>query len=256
VRFFIGLDLGQTSDFTALSVLERQEEGPPLALRQLARVRGRSYPKVVDDVACVVAKLDAHCERPRVEVAAGITMPTPLTVLVVDATGVGRAVVDLLARTPMPCRLLPVTITSGRAVTGDGAGGLHVPKRDLVGAAQLMLQSGRLVFSRELPLIDTLVKELDMFQVKISAAGNELFGTWREGQHDDLVFALSLACWAAENAIEPYTGPLVLNDWAQAHWPGGDEAKVEKPEDQRAALADLNVDLSGEWEDGADPWRR
>jgi hypothetical protein len=207
MRFYIGLDLGQASDFTALAVLERQPD-ESLALRQLDRTRGRPYPRIVQDVARLVDELDKAHARPRIEVTGGLTMAVPLTALAVDKTGVGRAVTDMLAMTPMPCQIIPVTITAGHAVTSDGRGGVHVPKRDLVGAAQLLLQQGKLRFSRELPLIETLIKEMSDFQVKISTAGNELLGTWREGQHDDLVFALSLACWAAGNLNDPYAGPL------------------------------------------------
>ena len=43
-------------------------------------------------------------------------------------------------------------------------------------------------------------------EVKVSAAGNEQFGAWREGQHDDLVLAVALACWAVDKAYPPRKG--------------------------------------------------
>ena len=42
------------------------------------------------------------------------------------------------------------------------------------------------------------MKELQNFQVKITLSANETFGSWREGIHDDLVLAVSLAAWWAE----------------------------------------------------------
>ncbi len=39
----------------------------------------------------------------------------------------------------------------------------------------------------ELPEAALLVQELLNFQVKITAAGNDTYRAWREGQHDDLV---------------------------------------------------------------------
>jgi hypothetical protein len=39
------------------------------------------------------------------------------------------------------------------------------------------------------------------FQVKITAAGNETFESWRERDHDDMVLAVVLACWAASRAL-------------------------------------------------------
>jgi hypothetical protein len=48
-------------------------------------------------------------------------------------------------------------------------------------------------------------------QVKVSTAGNEQFGAWREGAHDDLVLAVALACWAVEIAY-PQRGAQV-DEW-------------------------------------------
>ena len=33
-------------------------------------------------------------------------------------------------------------------------------------------------------------------RVKVGCEGREQYGAWREGTHDDLVFAVALACWA------------------------------------------------------------
>ncbi len=178
--------------------------------------------------------------------------------LAVDQTGVGRGVLDQLREAlPNTHLLLGITITSGHKVTAGDPGCVNVPKKDLVGIAQLLLQGRRLRVADGLPLAETLARELAGFRVRITTHANETFGAdWREGLHDDLVFAVALAAWLGENAVEPYTGPVVLNEWALAHWPGGDAATVKRPEDKWEALSDMNVDLSGEWEDGADPWRR
>ena len=34
-------------------------------------------------------------------------------------------------------------------------------------------------------------------RVRVTSSGNEQYGAWREGEHDDLVFAVALACWGA-----------------------------------------------------------
>jgi hypothetical protein len=235
IKYFFGLDLGQAQDFTALAALEMQD-GANLVLRQLDRARGRSYPAIVADVARLVDELDAGTYRRRVEYLPGLSALPPIAILVVDATGVGAAVVDMLRQAAMPCRLVPVTVTAGMAVTSDGADGYRVPKKDLVGTALALLQTHRLVFSRELPLIDALVEEMNNFQVRITAAGNETFGPWRERAHDDLVFAVSLACWAAANTVEPYRGPLVYNDWAERH--GGEDPSESGPQSHLKAAAD------------------
>ena len=44
-----------------------------------------------------------------------------------------------------------------------------------------------------------LAREMAAMQVKIALSGNEQYGAWREGTHDDLVFAAALAwTWEVE----------------------------------------------------------
>jgi hypothetical protein len=116
--------------------------------------------------------------------------------LVVDQTGVGRAVVDMLSQAAG--WVVPVTITAGHAVTQAEDRSWHVPKKELVTSLQVVMQSHRLLIARCLSDAATLVRELQNFQVKITAAANETFGTWRHGQHDDLVLAVALASWWGE----------------------------------------------------------
>ncbi len=118
--------------------------------------------------------------------------------LVVDATGVGRPVVDMLRGAGLD--LVAVTITPGDAVSRDGDD-WRAPKRDLVGALQLLFQQERLRVAQGLPEAATLTRELLDFRVKISAAGHDSYAAWREGAHDDLVLATALAVWWAEERV-------------------------------------------------------
>jgi hypothetical protein len=96
-------------------------------------------------------------------------------------------------------RMRAVTITGGNAVTDDGSN-LHIPKRELVSALQIMLQSGALQIAAGLPLAETLRTEMKGFRVRISANGHDSYGAgddWRSAPHDDLVLAVALACWQA-----------------------------------------------------------
>ncbi len=55
----------------------------------------------------------------------------------------------------------------------------------------------------ELPEAETLMNELLNFEVKITAAANDVYGAWREGTHDDLVLAVALTCWWVSVAPAP-----------------------------------------------------
>ncbi len=50
-----------------------------------------------------------------------------------------------------------------------------------------------------LPEAETLLRELEGFRVRISAAGHDTYGAWQDGAHDDLVLAVALACWYGEH---------------------------------------------------------
>jgi hypothetical protein len=194
-NYFVGVDLGQSRDFTAIAVVERQElsgEWDPAAytcqkrtalrLRFLERVElGTPYPDVVERVVQIVRSRDlaGRCQ------------------LVVDGTGVGRPVVDLLRQAKPGCPIMPAVITSGQRETRiDGYYG--IPKRDLMVGLQVLLQQGELQIAAGLKYGAALAAEMAAMEVKVTSAGREQFGAWREGTHDDLVFAVALACWGSK----------------------------------------------------------
>ena len=184
-RFVLGVDLGQVHDYTAACVVERtapETHIPPLyEVRHLDRAPlGTSYPAVVAHVGRLMGSPELR-ERTR---------------LVVDGTGVGRPVVDLLWQAGM--RAVSVTITSGQRVTG-GLNSWRVPKRDLVSNLQVLLQSSRLRIAADLPQAEALLDELLEFRVHVSDAGRDSWGAGRD--HDDLVLALAIAGWFGERAM-------------------------------------------------------
>lgn len=196
----MGLDLGKLSDFTALALLEW--ELPPKNKRvrtwradyrntTLKRWRlGTPYLDIIDQVMKFTAALPERCKNP---------------LLVVDATGVGEAVVEAAVRQFREAKMrgsyVAVTITGGNAVTNNGNARWSVAKKQLASHMQVVMGSRRLHVAAQLPERPTLLRELETFTVKITAAGNESFESWRERDHDDLVLAVALAVWAAERGI-------------------------------------------------------
>jgi hypothetical protein len=129
-------------------------------------------------------------------VLAGQPLSSWPTLLAVDQTGVGRPVVDMLR--PHLAGMIPVTITGGHTISED-LDGFRVPKKDLVGTLQVLLQSRRLRIASTLPEVETLVHELSHFKVKVNlSSGYESFESWRSRDHDDQVLATALAAWLGE----------------------------------------------------------
>jgi len=177
--FLIGLDLGQSQDYTAIAIIEKLE-GAIYHVRKLERTRGTPYPDVVHRVQEILQKL-------------------PGAALVVDATGVGAPVVDTFRQAGL--KPIAIYIHGGDKITHEGAT-YRVPKRDLVGVLQVLLQNQRLKIAPG-PLSDTLASELLNFRVKIDpATAHDSYSAWREQDHDDLVLAVALAAWWSEQMPE------------------------------------------------------
>jgi hypothetical protein len=264
-KYFVGLDLGQTNDFSALCVVERidqlhrepTDQGPlsPMGRSVVVSVKqhfhgselvekvpketrthsykcrhlerfpiGTKYPAIVEKVVRLF-------ETPQLRSGTDGKRST----LVVDRTGVGRPVVNMFeervrlprlkgegdwthvngkkvlkdwAKDPetgeeyrwgkLDAVLRPVTITGGNAIVPDDLG-WHVPKKELVGVLQMLLTSRRLLVAKNLPDAAVLSKELENFRAKVKLNSmNESYEAWREGDHDDLVLSVAIACWIAE----------------------------------------------------------
>ncbi|MBI4748641.1 MAG: hypothetical protein HY774_09125 [Acidobacteria bacterium] len=206
-QFFLGLDLGQSKDYTALTIIERIEtNGGDVVVQQVRHLQRwklrTSYPTIVREVTAML-------NQPPLRHAD--------TTLAIDGTGVGRPVVDLFWNVKTDALIRPVQIVAGSKESHND-GFYHVPKRELVSLVQVALQTRQLRIAAELPEAEVLVKELINFQVKITDAANDTYGAWREGQHDDLVLATALALWASEKGggraeHGPSLDALVNNRW-------------------------------------------
>ena len=183
-----GLDLGQTNDRSAFSAVEHIGNGDDAQfnLRLLQRFKvGMSYPEQVKRATDLMA-------MPQLREAT----------LVVDQTGVGRPVVDMFRAAGLP--VVAVTIHGGDAVSHEGMD-WRVPKRDLVMSALTLMQSKRFKVARALAETETFVKELLNFRIKINLrTAHDSYEAWREGDHDDLVLSVSLACWFAQHGALPF----------------------------------------------------
>jgi hypothetical protein len=220
--YYVGVDLGQKQDYTALCILEEPVWVEPDAARQWNAPAGWVSPADLTRLQLLrLRTIEEARERPARPVLAcrhlerfaiGTPYPDVVTrvvallvspplldrapVLVCDATGVGAPVVDLFRQAGH--RPYAITITGGNQVVTDGAE-IHVPKRDLVSAVAVLLETERLKVADELPDAAVLRRELEHFKRTVTKVGHDSYETpWRDGQHDDLVLAVALAGWLRE----------------------------------------------------------
>jgi hypothetical protein len=138
--------------------------------------------------------------------------------LVVDFTGVGRGIYDMLVDSGLSP--IGVTITSGFNTHWEG-NLVTVPKSTLVSKLVARLHGGELFVHESLKDWPVLRRELLNFRPQVTQAGVE---TWnaRSGEHDDLVLATALCAWYLSDGSQPYSG--LLRYLAQQHG-RGDEAR-------------------------------
>ena len=195
-QYFIGVDLGQRRDRTAIVIIEVADiasnqrsavtYAPDRRTRRAVRHMERlpldtPYTAIVERVTRLANELAAS---------------NPCTV-VVDATGVGLPVVDALRTPAARWRLMPVTIGhSDRDTYVDGF--WRVAKRDLVARLQIAFDFEELTISRALPETETIVEELTAMRASLRGSGHTRYESPGHAQ-DDLAIALSLAWWAADS---------------------------------------------------------
>lgn len=183
VKHTLSLDLGQQNDYTVLTVAEPHFgiDGKlvikvPLVYRFPLRM---SYVHVVEYL------------REFIE-----TKQLTEYVLIVDYTGVGRPVVDLL--NDHGINTIGLTITGGRKSNWATGRSVTVPKVEMITRLQVAIQYGSLLLAKGIECMDIIIKELINFTltsgrgVKMEASG---------GYHDDTVMSLAMAVWYIEDKL-------------------------------------------------------
>jgi hypothetical protein len=177
MAFILGADIGQARDPAAIAAIETA----PAALLNLAYLErlplGTPYPLLAERLGMFYEAVPVPCD------------------LVIDATGVGRPVLDLLRQAGHS----PIAVS----ITGTGSERLdredliwRVPKQRLLSPLACALEAGRLSIAPDMPERETFKAELGAFHRKLNQHGHTVFGG--KGEHDDTVIAVALAVWWAE----------------------------------------------------------
>jgi hypothetical protein len=222
LEFTIGLDLAQSADFTALVGMQHHEDAYGISsydVLMLERWRGLNYTAVPERVhRAEMALRRMACEVMFEQTGTGWHPFDAADVrIAVDSTGVGAAVTDLLINAGLA--ITPIVITGGHDAGRGERGGYTVPKKDLVGVVQVLLQGRRLRIAEGLPEAQTLVRELSSFRYNISPSGHTTYAAggndleWRTAPNDDTVLAVAVACWLAEAHPRPRLDPLIVAAW-------------------------------------------
>ena len=185
-NYFLGLDCGQAQDYSALSIL--RQEGERYHVVHLERLPlDMPYPQQIEKVFQLMNK------KPLLRAN---------KVLAIDYTGVGRPIWDLAQDRGL--NPIGIAITGGVNVSwNEDRTRASVPKRDLIAGLQIAAQNDALKVAGSLKFGPVLAEELAAFKVKIDPrTAHDSYGSWREGQHDDLILSVAIALWTAQNRYE------------------------------------------------------
>jgi hypothetical protein len=193
----VSVDLGKTQDYTAISCTE-------VVRSATGKTKRRANGQIVEEYKAEYHV--RHIERPPLRttyhdicgrVVALLSRPELAKAhLIVDATGIGAPVVEIFREAGLSP--IEVVITPGHDVKYTDVG-YNVPKKDLAGVLQKLIPSGKLKVATGLEMGPVLEKELKAFKAKQSAK-NVSYESAREGDHDDVVLSVAIACWYAENS--------------------------------------------------------
>jgi hypothetical protein len=196
--WFLGLDLGQRFDHSALAILHlawtflgrcaltyQYLFRPELTVRSVERYPlNASYEEIPRILAMRAGQIN---ERHR----ANTPHTQPAVRLIIDAGGPGGPMVDHLRRVaPGYVSIEPVMITSGSGETKLSGGFSGIPRRALVTQLVQMVAGGCIECPGALPGVYEWVEEM----LSLSGCGAQ---SGRRAVHDDMTMAAALAAWAA-----------------------------------------------------------
>lgn len=177
--YIVGLELGKADGYSTLAVVSRVAlHQDPESPYDICHLRRFSPGTPLTDITAEIF---------------GLLLWLPImewSPIVVDVTGAGRAIIDLLKfKGVWP---YSVTVVPGTAETGDTSD-YKIPKWSLVSIIQMLLRSKRIVITRSFPEINSLATGLREFKRE--------YGTWRVSPYDDVVLAVAMATWFGERKL-------------------------------------------------------
>lgn len=222
ITHLIGLDLGQSVDYSAAAVLKRvwtfpgmvRGRPPEPGTAQLhhevvALLRwelGTAYDLIVQNVEEMAEKVRRHPDSD------GIA-------LVVDQSGVGRPVVDMLRRRKLSPRAITITAGTNVAERDDD---MTVPKSFIASAFIVAAQNGTLKVAGSLSFARELETEINAFGYTVNRKSATMsYESQKDQVHDDLVIACALPYW--------YSVSKIGTAWGGGHLAGADVVEMPSP---------------------------
>ena len=206
-----GIDIGQMADYTALVIAEMQWREPERKLpgnpmyedhwfvRHIGRLAlGTKYPVIADNLADMIQEIGARVHAGNLANRAGHLVPLDFALIkfYIDATGVGKPVVDMIRKAGAKVTAVYFTHGDRRIEFAEGENDLdksiRLGKAYMVSRLQVLLQTQRLHLPNTAEA-RVLAQELLDYEIRVDQNANDKYGAFKVGSHDDLATALGLA---------------------------------------------------------------
>lgn len=203
--FFLGLDIGRSVDYSALTVLARKVEYNREELKGDGELLTKYYAVLVKRFPLNTPYFMLEEEVDRIWRLPELRGSNNW--LIVDKTGVGAPVVENIRRNKgLPVQ--GVTITGGEVVNQPATNEFNVPKAHLVTALMDIVQRKRFKVVKGVDNEKEFFEQVDNFGYKINReTANMSYEALQTRVHDDLVISAALGIWFAERVV-----PYVRND--------------------------------------------
>jgi hypothetical protein len=213
MSYLAALDCGKVSDYCAFLIARKGyfvNPANPDLYQNAFQVRYIKRWKLMTPYPVVVGDIKKRYES---------TNELTGTSLVVDKTGVGEAVVDMIKEAQLPCDVRAYTVTAGNT-PGEGT----VPKKDLVYSLVSAIQTRRVKVAN-IPLRPVLEREMEMYRIKVTPNREETFSAFRETDHDDLCIAgrvpvLTNHGWIPIQEVTTSNKVMTRKGWKRVLWSG------------------------------------
>ena len=120
----------------------------------------------------------------------------------IDEGGVGAGVTDQVVELIPDADVYRCTLTGGVNANWKTARDVSIPKPQMASTLIALFESNRIFIGKDdnAAQVKSLRDELLNYELKVSQAGHDQYGAMKTGEHDDIVTAIGLALWVAEDS--------------------------------------------------------
>ena len=246
-EYIVSVDLAKKRDYTVIQIYRDKPEPIPILPGAERRAKVINFLELAYQ-----QKIQAMTYSDQIRVIKELVGSVQITNnynLIVDGTGVGEPVVDMMREQGLAP--LPIIFTAGGAINeiaqpfgqlfGSSSPGkiahlktikeIRVPKETLVHAGMLVMQQKRLRTAANLAHKDEFAMQLQRFVGKVNEKTRKVsYGNESDDIHDDFVVAFLMAAWYSSYKREDVREAVVNVEEDAAHYDPMDFLRTEQNE--------------------------